>query len=79
MRECMHDLQKLQVINNQINFYPIVPTNPNWTLSALLAPVRPVYQTGQTGLACVRLETKNPEYPDVFSEYPDSQARNIWT
>ena len=24
MRECMHDLQKLQVINNQINFYPIV-------------------------------------------------------
>ena len=29
MRECMHDLQKLQVINNQINFYPIVPTNPN--------------------------------------------------
>ena len=29
MREYMHDLQKLQVINNQINFYPIVTTNAN--------------------------------------------------
>ena len=58
----------------------MIRTNyPNPTRSAATTPVRPVYQTGQTGLACMRLETKNPEYPDVFSEYPDSQARNIRT
>ena len=58
----------------------MIRTNyPNTIRSAAATPVRPVYQTGQTGLACVRLETKNPEYPDVFSEYPDSQVRRIRT
>ena len=49
----------------------------NPTRSAAATPVRPVYQTGQTGLACVRLETKNPEYTDTYSEYPDSKVRSF--
>ena len=58
----------------------MIRTNyPNPTRSAATTPVRPVYQTGQTGPAYVRLETKNPEYPDVYSEYPDYQARRIRT
>ena len=44
---------------------------PNTIRSAAATPVRPVYQTGQTGLAWARLEIKKPEYLDVYSEYPD--------
>ena len=58
----------------------MIQTNyPNPTRSAAATPVRPVYQTGQTGLAFVRFETKNPEYPDTYSEYPDSQVWRIRT
>ena len=46
MRECMHDLQKLQVHNNQTNFKLIAPNTPYETLSATATPVRPVHQTG---------------------------------
>ena len=75
----MYDLQKLQITNNQINLQLMAPTTSYLTFSATAIPVRPVYHTGQTGLAFVRLETKNPEYPDVFSEYPDSQVQRIQT
>ena len=75
----MHDLQKLQVHNNQTNFKLIAPNTPYETLSATATPVRLVYPTGQTGLACVQLGTKNPEYSGVLSEYPDPQVRRIRT
>ena len=52
------------------NQYPNkFPTNCiNNTYLPLLSPatpVRPVYTTGQTGLACVQLKSKNPEYLDA--------------
>ena len=88
----MHDLLKLQVTNNQINFDLFSQTNPDLTLSALLAPVRPVYQTGQTGLACELLETQksgvsghllgvsglpSPENPDLTLECLDHHKPGV--
>ena len=60
MRECMHDLQKLQVHNNQTNFKLIASNTPYETLSATATPVRPV--------------TLNPVTPPVRPVPPTGQT-----